>query len=139
MAETNDLTILQASEKWPDSKAHAFKLEGQKPTVSYFRIEEPIFVKGSSTLRCRVKCVKFDSEDGYLVVTNTPIKNADVIKDMTIKEFVDGVLTKMNEFLQDPEKNVVNLIPYENLGFYKQPETPTDFDAKASEIFQKPN
>ena len=131
------LTILQASEKFPTSKAHCFQLKGQNPNVYYFRINEPKFLN-IGKIRCYVKCVKFDKVDGYLVVTNVPIKNGNEVIALTIKNFTDLVISKQKELLLDKEKNHPKLIPYENLGFLK-PNTLNIIYKKTKKVLAKSN
>lgn len=113
--KTEDMTILEASKKFPDNISYAFQIEGTNPNVSYFRIEQPKFTKPGGKIRSYVKCLKFDSESIYLVVTNVAIKNEMVIKDLTIKQFTDKVL-KVVKTLTD-EKQEEKLKPFKVFGF----------------------
>ena len=109
-----ELTILEASRKWPKSKAYAFKMSERDPNVMYFRIEEPQFVNLNG-IRSTVRCLKFNSIDGYLVVTNVPIRINDTIIDITIEEFANAVIHKMEKLQQ--EGIIEPLIPYKTFGF----------------------
>ena len=109
-----ELSILQASQKWPTSTAHTFQLKDQNPNVLYFRIEDPEFVN-TNGIRSRVKCLKFNKVDGYLVITNVPIKVDAEIEVLTIKDFADAVLIKVKEL--QTQGDLEKLIPYEHFGF----------------------
>ncbi len=120
-AEDNiTLTISQAAQAFPTSKAHAFQIEKAGEDNYYFRIADPIFLNNSQT-RSVIKCVKFNRSSGFLVQTNLSIKVEDKIIDMTIKAFNDMVISKMNELLKDAEANVEILVPYEVMGFMAKP------------------
>lgn len=115
-----ELTILEAAEKFPNSKSHCFSFTRQNPKVYYFTIDAPQFHPPGSNIRCSVKCLKFHPPSGYLVITNVPIKLEDDLEEYTIKEFADMVMAKVEELKlsNDLEK----LRPYEVFGFYKRQE-----------------
>lgn len=117
--ETVDCTILEASERWPDSKACAFQIGGQPLTTYYFLVDKPKFNPHPEQYRSLNKCLKFDSNDGYLVITNLKIYNETIINPITIKEFTDKVLETMETIIQHGTEN--QLTPYKIHGFFKEP------------------
>jgi hypothetical protein len=84
------LTITEAAKKFPDSKAYAFKL-GNNQNTYYFRLAEPKFMKPNSTIRCKVKCLRFNTIKSRLSICIVPIANDENITNLTIKDFVDVI------------------------------------------------
>ena len=113
------MTIHEAAKLWPNSLAHAFQLNGIGLAVYYFRLEDPEFINVAG-IRSRVKCLKFDSEQGYLFVTNVSIKAQQGIIPITIKEFDQVVMAKKAELLKEPKANLLLLVEYESHGFTEE-------------------
>lgn len=74
-----------------------------------------------------------------MVITNVPIKNNAEIDSLTIKDFADAVMEKMNELLKNPVANTQTLIMYETLGFLKKQNPPIAFNEETQKALEERN
>ena len=95
------MSIQEAAKKWPDSRSKAFQVEGSEDNY-YFILSKPQMI-GTATIRSRVKCLKFIQLEGKLLETTLTIKTTMGIIPITFKKFVDVVLKKYDEIVENPK------------------------------------
>lgn len=109
--KTVSMSIQEAAKKWPKSISKAFQVEGSKDYY-YFILANPEMV-GTPTIRSKVKCLKFIQSGGELLETTLTIKTSMGIIPITFKKFVDVVLKKYDEIVDDPKyQNLLSTYTY---------------------------
>lgn len=98
-------TILQASEKYPDTKSRTFTLLNRKHNQYFFMIKEkPDMMVGGKTVRSIIHCLVLREGTAELTEEFLPIKDEDEIENLTLQSFVAKVKQAIVRIKNNPDK-----------------------------------
>lgn len=115
-----NLTIIEALDKYPNSESAAFFLDGDENSV-YFMTEKPLKINSTHPegLNYSVACIKLIRETGIILNTKVYTKKNSVVtpvKFAKFKLFLEEGLEKVKAMENNPYKSSM-LLKYTQIGF----------------------